>query len=71
MKIIDFARINNFDSFMFAGLYKGKEVFNLWNKEDEGLIIGLPTYAIKENDSFRIPIEDGEIFSIMDSLINK
>lgn len=68
MSIEDFIKQNNCDSYKFACSWNNTEVYLIWNKEDEGAIVGLPIFAIKEGETFRIPFKDSEIFSIMDSM---
>ena len=68
MTIREFIKANDdsFDRYRSRGSWNGYNVYYIWNKNNEGCIVGLPQFALEKDGKFRLADTD-EIFKIMDN----
>lgn len=66
MTIREFIKANHgdYDRYRSRGMWNGYNVYYVWAQRNEGLIVGLPQFALENNGKFRMANTD-EIFSIM------
>ena len=66
MTIREFIKANHgdYDRYRSRGMWNGYNVYYVWAQRNEGLIVGLPQFALEKNGKFRMANPD-EIFSIM------
>lgn len=64
MTLQEFMKNNDFDRQKFAVNWNGFECYSVWNKRDEGAIVGYPQYALIRDDTIRLANLE-EILKIM------
>ena len=67
MTIREFIKENDyFDRYRSRGIWNGYKVYYVYAQRNEGLIVGLPQFALEKDGKFRMANPD-EIFEIMDN----
>lgn len=67
MTIREFIKENDyFDRYRSRGTWNGYNVYYVYAQRNQGLIVGLPQFALEKNGKFKMANPD-EIFEIMDN----